>query len=72
LATARAYRAAQAHGGHPAGRAVVAVEGAWPRQRRELAPTTTIEIVAGVADELRSLVAPFGAEVVGHSSGCIR
>jgi quinol monooxygenase YgiN len=38
----------------------------------ELAPTTRLEIFGDVSDELRQLVAPFGAEIVGHWTGFTR
>jgi 2-keto-4-pentenoate hydratase len=38
----------------------------------ELAPTTRLEIFGAVSDELRQLVAPFGAEIVGHWTGFTR
>jgi quinol monooxygenase YgiN len=38
----------------------------------ELAPSTRIEIFGDVSDELRQLVAPFGAEIVGHWAGFTR
>ena len=38
----------------------------------ELAPGTRLEIFGDVSDELRQLVAPFGAEIVGHWTGFTR
>ena len=38
----------------------------------ELAPITRLEIFGGVSDELRQLVTPFGAEIVGHWTGFTR
>ena len=38
----------------------------------EIAPSTRIEIFGDISDELRQLVAPFGAEIVGHWTGFTR